>query len=183
LIDKAIIDQCREGNYSNFRRLIEESTPLAYSVAFRMLGNDAQANDVVQDTMVTVWQKLNKIRSVEIYTTWLYRIVVNKCYDELRKRKRNPEFNADERTWALISDSLEQSPGFTLENEEMAKIITILTDQLSSKQKAVFVLIELEGLSNDEVSEITGMSKSNVKANMYHARKYISEKLDKYLES
>jgi RNA polymerase sigma-70 factor (ECF subfamily) len=146
-----------------------------------MLGNEDQAKDIVQETMVTIWQKLNKIKSAEVYKTWLYRIVVNKCYDQMRKKKRNPEFVADEKTWAIISNSFSQNSSTSLENEEMSAIITALTGKLSSRQKAVFVLSDLEGMTNDEVSEITGISKSAVKANLYHARKSISEKIDKYL--
>jgi len=99
----------------------------------------------------------------------------------MRKRKRNPEFAADEKTWALICNTVAQAPNASLENEELAGIITVLTEKLSSRQKAVFVLCELEGMTNDEVSEITGINKSAVKANLYHARKSISEKLEKYL--
>jgi len=146
-----------------------------------MLGNEDQAKDVVQDTMVTIWQKLKKIKTAEVYKTWIYRIVVNKCYDQMRKRKRNPEFIADEHTWELIANKLSEGPSAALENGETAKIITILTERLSSKQKAVFVLSDLEGMSNDEISEITGISKSAVKANLYHARKNISEKAGKFL--
>jgi RNA polymerase sigma-70 factor (ECF subfamily) len=146
-----------------------------------MLGNEDQAKDVVQDTMVTIWQKLKKIKTAEVYKTWIYRIVVNKCYDQMRKRKRNPEFIADDHTWELIANKLSEGPSAALENEETAKIITILTERLSSKQKAVFVLSDLEGMSNDEISEITGISKSAVKANLYHARKNISEKVGKFI--
>ena len=146
-----------------------------------MLGNEDQAKDVVQDTMVTIWLKLKKIKTAEVYKTWIYRIVVNKCYDQMRKRKRNPEFIADEHTWELIANKLSEGPSAALENGETAKIITILTERLSSKQKAVFVLSDLEGMSNDEISEITGISKSAVKANLYHARKNISEKVGKFL--
>jgi RNA polymerase sigma-70 factor (ECF subfamily) len=181
LIDLKLIEQCRGGNFNNFRKLVEETSPFAYSVAFRMLGNDDQAKDIVQETMVTIWQKLNKIKSAEVYKTWLYRIVVNKCYDQMRKRKRNPEFGADEKTWSLICNTVSQAPNTSLENEELAGIIKVLTEELSSRQKAVFVLCDLEGMSNDEVSEITGINKSAVKANLYHARKSISEKLGKYI--
>ena len=111
----------------------------------------------------------------------MYRIVVNKCYDEMRKRKRNPEFVADEQTWELISNRISEGPSASLENNETSKIIRILTEKLSSKQKAVFVLSELEGMSNDEISGITGISKSAVKANLHHARKTISERIEKYL--
>jgi RNA polymerase sigma-70 factor (ECF subfamily) len=116
-----------------------------------------------------------------VYKTWLYRIVVNKCYDQMRKSKRNPEFVTDEKTWTLICNTVSQAPSAALENEQLAGIINVLTEKLSSKQKAVFVLCDLEGMTNDEVSEITGINKAAVKANLYHARKSISEKIEKYL--
>jgi RNA polymerase sigma-70 factor, ECF subfamily len=181
LIDIKIIEECKGGNFNNFRKLVELSSPFAYSVAFRMLGDEDQAKDVVQETMVTIWQKLKKIKTAEVYKTWMYRIVVNKCYDEMRKRKRNPEFVTDEYSWKLISDRISEEPSAVLENIETSGIIRILTEKLSSRQKAVFVLSGLEGMSNDEVSEITGISKSAVKANLYHARKSISEMIEKYL--
>ncbi len=146
-----------------------------------MLGNEFQAKDVVQETMVSIWQKLQKIRSAEVYKTWVYRIVVNKCYDQMRKRKRNPEFVADDAIWQFLTNKIMEEPSAALENTETAMIITLLTEKLSSKQKAVFVLSELEGLSNEEVSDITGISKSAVKANLYYARKNISERMKKYV--
>ena len=181
MIDKKLIEECRNGNLKNFRRVLELTTPFVYAVAFRMLCNDEQAKDVVQDTMVVVWQKLGKIKSAESYKTWIYRIVVNKCYDILRKRKRNPEFKPDEKSWAIISNTISEGPSAELENKENAIIISSLTNRLSPKQKAVFLLTEIEQLSHEEVSEITGLSKSAIKANLHYARKNISEKLEKYL--
>ena len=181
MIDLKLIEECRGGNFNNFRKLVEATSPFAYSVAFRMLGNDDQAKDIVQETMVTIWQKLKKIKSSEVYKTWIYRIVVNKCYDQLRKRKRNMEMIMDDRNWALISNTFSQVPSTALENTEIAGIISLLTEKLSSKQKAVFVLADLEGMTHDEIAEITGISKSSVKANLCLARKSISEKIEKYL--
>ncbi|MBE3094130.1 MAG: RNA polymerase sigma factor [Actinobacteria bacterium] len=181
MIEIKLIEECRGGNFNNFRKLVEVTSPFAYSVAFRMLVDEDQAKDVVQETMITIWQKLKKIKSAEVYKTWIYRIVVNKCYDQLRKRKRNPEFVADELTWELISNRLSEGPSADLENKETAQIISLLTNKLSPKQKAVFILSDLEEMSNDEISEITGISKSAVKANLHYARKNISEKVEKYL--
>ena len=53
-----------------------------------MLGNEEQAKDVVQETMITIWQKLKKIKTSEVYKTWIYRVVVNKCYDQMRKEEK-----------------------------------------------------------------------------------------------
>jgi RNA polymerase sigma-70 factor (ECF subfamily) len=181
LIDIELIEECRGGNFNNFRKLVELTSPLAYSVAFRMLGNEDQAKDIVQETMVTIWQKLNKIKSAEGYKSWIYKIVVNKCYDEMRKRKRTPEFVTDELAWRLISNKISEGPSAALEDNETSKVIALLTDKLSPKQKAVFILSDLEEMSNDGISEITGLSKSAIKANLYHARKSISEKIEKYL--
>jgi len=181
LTDLKLIEECRGGNLENIRKLIESTSPFAYAVAFRMLGNEDEAKDIVQETMVTIWQKLSKIKSAEVYKTWIYRIVINKCYDQLRKRKRNPEFSPDEKTWKLISDRISEGPSAELENREIAGIINLLTDRLSPKQKAVFVLAEIEQISHDEIATITGMSKSVIKANLHHARKSISIMVEKYI--
>lgn len=181
MTDLKLIEECRSGNLENFRKLIESTSPFAFSVAFRMMGDEDQAKDIVQETMVIVWQKLKKIKSAEAYKTWIYRIVVNKCYDQLRKRKINPELSADEKTWKLISDTISVGPSSEMENNEIALIIRLLTERLSPKQKAVFVLADIEQLSHDEISEITGISKSGIKANLHYARKSISVMVEKYL--
>jgi RNA polymerase sigma-70 factor (ECF subfamily) len=181
LIDIKLIEECRLGNFNNFRKVVETISPFAFSVAFRMLGDEDEAKDVVQETMVTIWQKIKKIKSADSFKNWMYRIVVNKCYDQLRRRKKNPEFVADETTWTLISNKVAESPSSEMENRETAQIITLLTNKLSPKQKAVFILSELEEISHDEISTITGLSKSGIKANLHYARKNISEMAEKYL--
>jgi RNA polymerase sigma-70 factor (ECF subfamily) len=146
-----------------------------------MLGDDEQAKDIVQETMITLWEKIKKIKSAESFRTWLYRIVVNKCYDQLRKRKNQKEFRTDEQTWTLISNHTSAEQSSELEYKETAQIINLLTERLSPVQKAVFVLGELEEMNNDEISAITGMSAMNVKANLYYARKKMSEMIKKYI--
>ena len=181
MTDIKLIEECRGGNLSNFRKLVEATSPFVYSVAFRMLGDETLAKDAVQETMVTVWQQLGKLRSAGTYKTWVYRIVINKCYDNLRQKKRNMEYPASEKTWELLSETVSQWPSSELEAKETVKIISILTNKLSPKQKAVFVLSELEDMTNEEISSITGMSKLAIKANLYYARKSISVMLEKYI--
>jgi len=181
LIDIKLIEECREGNFNNFRKLVELTSPYAFALAFRMLGDEDEAKDVVQETMVTIWQKLKDIRSAEMYRTWSYRIVINKCYDNLRHKKKNREYIADDRTWAMLSEKVSQLPSSQLENDETARIIGMLTNSLSPKQKTIFILSEIEELTGDEISKLTGISKSVIKANLYHARKSISALIEKYL--
>lgn len=181
MVEKELIEECRNGDLHNFRKVVEKSTPLIFTVAFRMLGDEDAAYDIVQDTMVTVWQKLAKIKTAASYKTWVYRIAVNKCYDQLRKQKRQKEERFGEREWEIISNHLSEGGNTELENMENAMIINMLTNRLSPRQKAVFVLSELEGLDSDEIVKITGMTRSLVKANLYYARKNIGQLLKKYL--
>lgn len=181
LVDPELIEECRKGDLQSFRKLIGISSPFAFSVAFRMLGDEELAKDVVQETMITIWKKLKNIRSAESYKRWLYRIVVNKCYDFLRKEKKNIEERADDKTWELISNKITDASASVIENDETAKIIKLLTGKLSPKQKSVFVLSDLEEMTPEEISEITGMSRRNIKANLHYARKNIGEMLQKYI--
>jgi RNA polymerase sigma-70 factor, ECF subfamily len=181
LIDLKLIEECREGNFNNFRRLVELTSPYAFSLAFRMLGDEDLAKDVVQETMVTVWQKLKGIKSAEVYKTWIYKVVINKCYDQLRNKRRNREHVADEKTWLILAERISQPQSSQLENDETARIIGMLTDKLSPRQKTIFILSEIEEMTGDEISEITGIRKTVIKANLYYARKSISGMIEKYL--
>jgi RNA polymerase sigma-70 factor (ECF subfamily) len=181
LIDPEIIEECRKGNMANFRMLVDPSSVIIFRLAFRMLGDEEKARDVVQDTLVSVWQKIDTIKSPEVYRTWIYRIAMNKCYDELRRRKKIPEYGADEKTWSLISERIADGSASSFENREIASVINVLTNRLSPKQKAVFILSDIEELSSDEVSAVTGMTKVLVKANLHYARKRIAELLERYI--
>jgi RNA polymerase sigma-70 factor, ECF subfamily len=181
LIEKEVIEECRNGDLHNFRKVVEKTTPMIFSVAFRILGDEDAARDIVQDTMVTIWQTLSRIKTVESYKTWAYRIALNKCYDQLRKQKRQKENRYDDQTWAIISNHISEEGITELENKENAQIINLLTNKLSQKQKAVFILSELEEMPAGEIAKITGMNRSAVKANLYYARKNIESLLQKYL--
>jgi RNA polymerase sigma-70 factor (ECF subfamily) len=181
LIDLHLIEECQGGNFNNFRKLVEQTSPFAFSLAFRMLGDEDLAKDIVQETMVTIWQKLKNIRSAEAYTTWIRKVVINKCYDSLRRKRHIHEYRADDKTWQLLSDRISQLPSDQMENEQIGQIISMLTDKLSPKQKTIFILSEIEEMTSDEIKEITGISKSVIKANLYHARKSISGMIGKYL--
>jgi RNA polymerase sigma-70 factor (ECF subfamily) len=180
-IQKEIIESCRQGNLHDFRKLVEQVSPFVFSVALRMLGDEEEAKDIVQETMITIWKTINKIKTPEAIKTWIYRICVNKCYDQLRKRKRNPEFSADERTWEIISNRITETSAFNYENKEIVQMINLLTEKLSPKQKAVFVLCDIEDMSNEEVALITGMSRTSVKANLHYARKRIGELIERHV--
>lgn len=181
MVDSSIIEKCRLGDFTNFRILVSAASPYAFRIAFRMIGDEEQAKEIVQETMVVIWMKINRIKNPEVFKTWLYRIVINKCYDYLRKKKRCPEERMDDKAWKILGEKLNTGNFDKLEQKESVLVINKLSEKLSSKQKAVFILCDLEEMDNEEVGRITGMSVVNIKANLHFARKRIREMLEKYL--
>ncbi|MDP4223876.1 MAG: RNA polymerase sigma factor [Bacteroidota bacterium] len=181
MTEQGLIEECKAGNLQSFRKLIVSTSPFVFSIAFRMLQDEDLAKDVVQETMVTVWQKLRNIKSAGSFKTWVYRIAVNKCYDCLRKIKKNAEFRIDDKTWEIISGRIPDQPDTYLENEEIGRLLNFMVRKLSPRQQVVFILSEIEEKDSDEVSRITGMTKTLVKANLYYARKKISAMMEKYM--
>ncbi len=175
-----IIKSCISKDEAAFRILIDKYSGFAFSVAFRIMNDEEESKDIVQESFISVWNKIGKFNIGGNFSNWLYRIIVNKCYDSLRRKKRVTMIYPDDNNWVLPYLLSDNNPETEINNEETGKIIQLLTNRLSAKQKVVFILSELEGLSHDDISEITGMAKTTVKSNLNHARRNIGKKITKY---
>jgi RNA polymerase sigma-70 factor (ECF subfamily) len=172
-----LLKECRRQNETAFRRLVEMYQGVVYSFAFRMLCNEDDAKDAVQETFIKVWKNIHKYDPGLKFTTWLFAIASNLCCDKLRFRKRRQNTgNIESIHFALVTDNLEN----TVSNSDLARIIHTLTDKLTPKQKLIFTLRDLQELEVDEVEKITGMSAGKIKSNLYLARQFIKEQLEKY---
>lgn len=160
-----------------FRKLVEAHQAMVYSLAFRLLCDDEEAKDIVQETFIKVWNHLHRYNTEMKFTTWLYSITTNLCYDRLKAKKRKTTFSLSDQNILneLISnENIEK----TLINAELSTIIQLLTDELTPKQKLVFTLRDLEGLEIEEIVKITGLSAEKIKSNLYLARQYIRKKIE-----
>ncbi|UCG28290.1 MAG: sigma-70 family RNA polymerase sigma factor [Bacteroidales bacterium] len=176
-----IIRSCLIRDKAAFRMLVDRYSDFAFSVAFRILNDEDESHDIVQESFITVWNKIEAFNPENNFSNWFYRIIVNKCIDALRKKKRNPMVYPDANSWSIPGLYSESNPDTKLNNKEIGKLIRSLTNQLSRKQKIVFVLSELEGLSRDDIAEITGMTRTSIKSNLFHARKKIGKLIEKYI--
>lgn len=159
-----LIQKSKEGDHSAFRLLVEQNQNFLYAVAYKILGNEDDALDAVQDSFVKVWKKLHLFDTKQIFKTWLYRIISNTCLDILRQQKTKP---MERISIADLNRFIEDN---TLEIKEMVIMVYDLVHQLPEKQRVVFVLRDLEGLSVAEVSKILKLSSSKIKSNLYNAR-------------
>lgn len=174
---KETLQKVLTGNLSAFELVLKNYQHYAYTVAFRVLSNDDDAKDVVQECFIRIWKNIGKYNGQVKFTTWMYRIVVNLCYDKLRIRKTE-----NERHQILDEEILRSidNPEKELSNKEQAELIKFASDGLPEKQRMVFALRDLEGLTTEEVSKILEMSIESVKANLSIARKTIRLKLIKW---
>ena len=174
----SLIFRCQGGDRAAFRELVEQHRPLAYGLALRMLCEENDAEDVVQEAFVRVWKHIGEYRGENRFTTWLYAIVSHLCLDQLRRRRRTRLlFARSEET-----SETERLPDLRLldqahSNKELAAIVRLLAGKLPSKQRLVFTLRDLQECSIEETSSITGMSAASVKSNLCHARRHIRKTL------
>jgi len=167
----------RQNDARAFRQLVEAHQAMVYTLAFRLLCNEDDARDIVQETFIRVWKNLNHYNTEMKFTTWLYTIASNLCYDKLKAAKRKTTIRLTNQNMlnGFISDENIEK---TIINKELAHIITLLTNDLTPKQKLVFTLRDLEGLEIEEIISVTGLSAEKIKSNLYLARQFLRKKTE-----
>ena len=170
-----IFIRCQNGDKTAFRSLVQNYQRLVFSLAFKMLADEDEAKDIVQETFIRVWQGIGGYDIRRPFTTWLYTIASRLCLDHLKRMDRLVPMPDDEAVLRRFASETDNQRA--IENREWVAIVRTLTDQLSVKQRLVFMLCQMEGLSSDEVVRITGLNARQVKSNLYVARQTIREKL------
>ena len=176
-----IIERVKKGDQAAFRKIVEEYRQQAFSMAFRILCDEEEARDVVQDSFIKIWQKIGTYDMTQKFSTWLYKIVANSAIDRMRQIKRHNLVNLDKVISQIDHLNFDdtQTEG---DNKETARLIRWLAEGLPEKQMLVFILRDLEGIDSPEVRKILNMSETSVKSNLYHARIVIREKLLKAIK-
>jgi len=174
---KELIELSRQNDAQAFKKLVQAHQSMVYTLAFRLLYNEEDAKDIVQETFIRVWKHLDNFKPELKFTTWLFTIASNLCYDKLKKAKHNFSLSLDDQNLVrefISNENIESN----LINTELAHIISSLTGNLTPKQKLVFTLRDLEGIEIEEITSITGLSAEKIKSNLYLARQYIRKMLE-----
>ena len=175
---KLLISHSIHGDTASFRKLVEFHQPFVYSTAFRLLNNGYEAEEIVQEAFIRVWKHLKDFKMEMRFTTWLYKIVVNLCYDRMKAKKAQyNRIHYDMESSVILNQPSSENIETSVINHDLAQIIRFLTCELTPRQKLVFTLTELEDLSVEEITVVTGMSPGKIKSNLYCARQTIKNKL------
>ena len=175
-----IIIRIKKGDQAAFRKIVEEFRQQAFSMAFRILCNEEESRDVVQESFIKVWQKIGTYDMSQKFSTWLYKIVANSAIDRMRLIKRQNLVNIEKVIGKIDFQNLD-SFQTEVDNNETAQLIMWIAEGLPEKQKIIFILRDLQGVDSSEVQQILKLSETSVKSNLYHARRAIREKLLKVI--
>jgi len=172
------VEQSLQNDEKAFRKIVESYQSMVYSLVFRLLCNEDEAKDMVQETFIKVWIHLNKYNREMKFSTWIYAVATNLCLDKLKsKNNKNKTQSFSNTLTELISGDRADEK---LLNTELAETIEALTNHLTPKQRIVFTLRYIEELEVEEIVQITGMSSGKIKSNLFLARQNIREKLENY---
>ena len=174
------IIQSQKGDELAFGRIVSAFQPQMFAYVFRLVGNEDDAKDMVQETFIKAWTYCKSYNTTFRFSTWLYKIATHCCYDYLELRKRTTILPED-KIIALGDQWMHVDMEQQIMNKQIATLVVQLTHHLTPKQKLVFTLKYLEGLDTDEMIFITKLSAGKVKSNLYLAKKQIRETLHKIM--
>lgn len=171
--DSAVVAQVLAGDRDAFRVVVERHSQSLFRLAYRMTGNEQDAEDVVQETFLRAYRRLNKFESRSSFSTWLYRIAVNCSLDQSRKRRQqddrqvspNPELPDP----MLALPSTDPSSERLAISAEVRRKVEATLNELTEKEKAAFVLRHYEGMSIEEVGRAMGLRANAAKNNIFRA--------------
>ena len=165
-----------------FSAIVEQYTDYAYNIAYRMLNNAADAEDVVQEAFISAYRAREKFRGDAAVTTWLYRIVVNAALMKLRKERRSQQ---------MVQPGLEEmevadwSPGPEAEvlNLELKERLEEAIGLLPQDLRVAVVLRDVQQLSNEEAAKILDVTVSAFKARLHRGRLLLRGHLSEYIRT
>lgn len=192
--DLPLVRAAKDGNTSAFEDLVRKYSRKLFRIAWNVVHNTEDAEDVVQIAFLKTYQNLNQFQENAKFSTWLIRIALNESFMAMRKRRsiREDPLDSDFRTEADGSDRAPRnpipidvtdwasSPESLYGATEMREILTNCLHQLSSALKVVFVLRDVEGYSITETSEILNLTANAVKSRLSRARLQLREDLSQY---
>ncbi len=186
--EPGLIADAQRGDLDAFNRLVLFYQDMVYTQAYRMMGEQAAAEDATQDAFIAAYRKLSTYRGGS-FKAWLLRIVTNNCYDELRRRKRRPttpleptDDDDEEIESARWLADPSETPEAGVERSEVRRAIQNCLNGLPEEFRVVVALVDLQGMDYTEAAGVIGKPLGTVKSRLARARTRLRECLRGYGE-
>lgn len=186
--DTVLIERFRQGSMDAYEELVGRYEAKVYNLAMRFTRNQEDAEEVLQDVFTTIYQKLEGFQGKSAFSSWLYRIIVNAAFMKLRKRRQNNTVSIEDLSPGIRQVCIERDPAagnrsdLLSMNKELRETLEGAINRLPAQYRAVFVLRDVDGLSNQEVGEILDLSIPAVKSRLHRSRLMLRKKLQRYYD-
>lgn len=174
-----LIEQSRKGNVDAFEELIKDYKKSAYHIALRVLRNVEDAEDVSQEALIKVFKNVQNFNMQSTFKVWMYRIVVNACFD-FKRKKTIDAYSINEAVNFVGSNS--NNPDAMIDNNFNSRMVSDAVNKLEDDFKTIIILRDIQGFSYNEISEILFCNLGTVKSRISRARKCLKEIIEDELK-
>jgi RNA polymerase sigma-70 factor (ECF subfamily) len=188
ILDVELVNSFKSGDIAAFEEIVVRYETKVMNLALRFTRNQEDAEEVLQDVFTTVYRKIEGFRGQSAFSSWLYRIVVNAAFMKLRKKKQNQAISMEDLAPAVKQYCMERDEASSPYSHNMAvtrelqEVLQKAIDRLPDQYRAVFVLRDVDGLSNQETGQILDLSIPAVKSRLHRSRIMLRKKLQRYYE-
>jgi RNA polymerase sigma-70 factor (ECF subfamily) len=188
ITDVGLVNEFKKGDLSAFEEIISRYETKVMNLSLRFTRNQEDAEEVMQDVFTTVYRKIDGFRGQSAFSSWLYRIVVNAAFMKLRKKKQSQTISMEDLAPAVKQYCMERDNAANTHSHgvavarELQEVLQRAIDKLPDQYRAVFVLRDVDGLSNQETGQILDLSIPAVKSRLHRSRIMLRKKLQRYYE-
>jgi RNA polymerase sigma-70 factor (ECF subfamily) len=189
--DDELIARARAKDFAAFEELLVRYEDKVFRLAFRILRNETDAKEILQETFVSIWRKLDTFKGDSQFGSWVYRIATNAALMRLRSHRRHPEVSTEELPIGYLDnygtpmpagENWSKRPDDELQSSELRAHIQSAVDALPDIYRTVFVIRDVEGLSTEETAEVLGISVPTVKTRLHRARIALRDAIGGYFD-
>lgn len=170
-IGPELVDRAKRGDRDGLRELVTAAYPMVRRWALLRTGDPADAEDLTQDVMIQMIRKLDGFRGDAGFSTWLYAVTRSAAAERARRARRRAEVQADPRAVESVTPPSPADPAQTAEWDAAARVVRTGFFRLPLRQREVFDLVELQGLTSSEAAARLGIEAVSVRAHLFKARR------------
>ncbi|HEV3031502.1 MAG TPA: sigma-70 family RNA polymerase sigma factor [Polyangia bacterium] len=189
--DEELIARARAEDFAAFEELLGRYEDKVFRLAYRILRNETDAKEILQETFVSIWRKLDTFKGDSQFGSWVYRIATNAALMRLRAHRRHPEVSTEELPVGYLDnygtpmpagENWSKRPDDELQSSELRSHIQAAVDALPDIYRTVFVIRDVEGLSTEETADVLGISVPTVKTRLHRARIALRDAIGGYFD-
>jgi RNA polymerase sigma-70 factor (ECF subfamily) len=186
--DSELVLKSQQGDVRAFDELVERYHDRIYGLAYNMLSNREDAEDLTQEIFVKAFEALPRFKGKSLFYTWLYRIAINKTINYRKKRNRNRALSLDQFDQEIKSDDIYQdltakgSPLRNINLTELQERLNASLQKLSDKHRTVMIMHDMQGIPHEEIAKVVGASTGTVRSRLFYARKQMQMELSEFMK-